>query len=516
MILLRHHSLFLTQRERARVVEMASITAASSGRFLYFGEVRMKKFFVSAAMLLLVLLLSIPAFSQAGFFATVTGTVTDSSKALVPGVSVKATAVDTNVVTTAVTNEAGAYTFNNLLPGKYTITASLPGFQTKSFTDVQLSQNTSSRYNFELSVSGVNTQVEVQISADTILATSGATVGQALSQQKVQALPIVGNNVLDLITVMAGVKGIVPTNPPSSLNAFSRENTTLAGVSAQNVAIIRDGIQVQDNRYPNGIYSATTINPDLVGEIRLILAPVDVEMGRGNGAITYSTRSGTNKFSGSAVWSNMNTSLNPNSWTNNRNQTPLFPGGPAGKPVRPDWSNTNQGTVSFGGPIIHNKTFFFGLFDYYRNDQRTLTNATVPTACARLGIFRYFNGWNNGNLTTAAVTNAAATAQFPSVRIDGTPVNPMNNGVNTPGGLPPGWGTGATAGVAYDPSLQAFSVFGALQSKPTAADCSDAAVNKNTLVPNGVTPGTPGAAIAANGSNGWDLYRKQRDPPGFT
>src|SRR6185503_17876654 len=233
-------------------------TGASHALVTILGEVRMKRFFVSAAMLLLVLLLSVPAFSQAGFFASVTGTVTDSSKALIPGVTVKATAVDTGVVTSAVTNEAGSYTFNNLLPGKYTISASLPGFQTKSITDAQLSQNTTARYNFELNVSSVNTQVEVQISADTILATSGATVGQALTQQKVQALPIVGNNVLDLITVMAGVENIVPTNPPSAANAFGRENTTFAGVSAQNVAIVRDGIQVQDNRYPNGIYSVTT------------------------------------------------------------------------------------------------------------------------------------------------------------------------------------------------------------------------------------------------------------------
>ena len=62
----------------------------------------------------------------------------------------------------------------------------------------------------------MNTQVEVSISADTILATSGASVGQVLNQQKVQDLPLVGNNVLDLITVLAGVENIVPTNPPSA------------------------------------------------------------------------------------------------------------------------------------------------------------------------------------------------------------------------------------------------------------------------------------------------------------
>jgi len=464
-------------------------------------------------MVLLILSLSIPAFSQAGFFASVTGTVTDSSKALIPGVTVKATAVDTNVVTTTVTNEAGSYTFNNLNPGKYTISASLPGFQTKNISDAQLSQNTSYRYNFELSVSGVNTQVEVSISADTILATSGATVGQALSQQRVQALPIVGNNVLDLITVMAGVENIIPTNPPSAGNAFGRENTTFAGVSAQNVAIVRDGIQVQDNRNPNGIYSVTTINPDLVGEIRLILAPVDAEIGRGNGAIQYTTRSGTNKFTGSAVWSFRNTALDPNTWLNNRNQ-----GVPAGSPAgtvpvatKPDWNNVHQGTISYGGPIVRNKTFFFGLFDFNQVNQRSLANITVPTACARLGIFRYFNGWNNGNIFTGVNVSSASAATFPTVKVDGTPINPKDNGATTPGGLPPAWNTA----IPYDTSLQAISVFGALQSKPTKADCSDAPVNTATLIPNGVTPGTSGAAIAANGSNGWDPYRKQLDPTGF-
>jgi hypothetical protein len=463
---------------------------------------------LSLIAVMLCLLVSTSAFSQAGFSASVTGTVTDSSGALIPGVTVRATAVDTNVVTTTVTNEAGSYTFNNLNPGKYTISASLPGFQTKNVTDANLSQNTSYRYNFELTVSGVNTQVEVSISADSILATSGASVGTVLNDQKIRDLPLVGNNVLNLITVLAGIENIAADN-----NVFTRNSTTFAGVTADNISIVRDGVQVQDNRYPNGINSVTTLNPDLVGEIRLILTPVDVEIGRGNGTIQYSTRSGTNRFSGAAVWSFRNTALDPNSWTNNRNQAPITPGGPAGLPLQPAWSNINQGTVSFGGPIIRNKTFFFGLFDLNRNRNRTLTNFTVPTACARLGIFRYFNGWNNGNIFTNAIQNNAATAIYPSVRPDGTPVNPRDNGTIAPGGLPPGWNT--TTQGPYDASLQYISVFGRLASKPTTADCSDAPINKSTLVPNGVTPGVQGAPIAADGSNGWDMYRKQLDTTGF-
>src|SRR4051812_15572593 len=184
-------------------------------------------------ILLLILPLNVPAIGQ-GLYATVTGTVTDASKALIPGVTITARAVDTGVVTTALTNEAGTYTLGNLAPGRYTIAASLNGFQTKTITDAQLSQGASSRYNFELNVASGNTQVEVTISADTILSSQGATIGQSLDEQKVHDLPIVGNNVLDLITVMAGVENVVPTNPPSAANAFGRENTTFAGVRADN------------------------------------------------------------------------------------------------------------------------------------------------------------------------------------------------------------------------------------------------------------------------------------------
>src|SRR5262245_42920971 len=298
----------------------------------------MKRYLAIPATVLLVLLVSWPGYSQGGFFASVTGTVSDSSKALIPGVTVTATAVDTNVVTTALTNEAGAYAFNNLNPGRYTITATLQGFQTKSFTDVSLSQNTAYRYNFELTVAGAATSVEVSISAETILATSGASIGTVLGEQKVRDLPLVGNNVLNLVTVLAGVENIAGDNV-----VFGRESTTFAGISAQNISIVRDGIQVQDNRYPNGISSVTTLNPDLIGEIRLILTPVDVEIGRGNGTIQYSTRSGTNRFNGSAVWSFRNTALDPNSWTNNRNQASITTGGPTGLPLQPNWLNVNQG-----------------------------------------------------------------------------------------------------------------------------------------------------------------------------
>jgi hypothetical protein len=453
----------------------------------------MRRYLVAAA-LLFSLSFSINAFSQGGF-ATVTGSVTDSTGALIPGVTVKATAVDTNVVTTTISNETGAYNFPSLLPGKYTLTASLTGLTTQNITDAILGASQTYRYNFKMGVSSSSTTVDVSVSAQNILATSGATIGQALSEQKVKDLPLVGNNVLSLISTLSGVDNI-------QNGAFGREGTTFAGVSAQNIATVRDGVIVSDTRYPTGINSATVINPDLVGEVRLILAPVDAELGRGNGTVQITTRSGTNKYTGSAVWTIRNSALNPNTWVNNSNRT-LPAGTPAGTtpsatPV--NWNNTNQGTVSYGGPIVKNKTFFFALFDFNQSLQRSLTNFNVLTPCARMGIFRYFDGWNNGN------GNAQG---FPAVTIGNGALSLPRQGIGTAtpstvvvdlNGVPVSPGTqpdGVTAS-----TLQTRSVFGPLASIPTTNDCSGASVNASTLVPVGAT-------------SGWDSNRVALDSTGF-
>src|SRR5438477_3933046 len=95
----------------------------------------MRRLFVASGLLSLIF--SVQAFSQSTY-ATVSGTVADASGAVLPGVSVTATNNGTGVVTTVLSNEAGAYSFASLIPGVYKVTADLPGFQIKSYTDVQL------------------------------------------------------------------------------------------------------------------------------------------------------------------------------------------------------------------------------------------------------------------------------------------------------------------------------------------------------------------------------------------
>src|SRR5262249_15608810 len=150
------------------------------------------------AVVLLPLLVA-PAMAAQSSFATVSGTVQDASGALLPGVTITATNIGTNVVSTIISNEAGAYTFVSLLPGTYKVTAELPSFQSQAYTDVQLGNAQQVRLNFTLNVSNVAQNVEVTVAADTLLQTSSPTIGQVLTQQRVQDLPLVGNNVLDLI-----------------------------------------------------------------------------------------------------------------------------------------------------------------------------------------------------------------------------------------------------------------------------------------------------------------------------
>jgi len=407
-------------------------------------------------------------------YATVSGTIEDSTHALLPGVTVTATNNATGVVTTVISNESGAYNLTGLLPGTYTLKSELPGFRTTTFTNVQLGNAAQVRLNFSLTVASVATAVEVTVPADTLLAASSSSVGEVLSQQKVQDLPIVGNNVISFFTLMPGVR----MNDDGVTGTF-------AGLRAENINVQRDGIDASGSAryFQAGVQTATFINPDLVGEVRIITAPVDAEMGRGNGQIQFLTRSGTNQFRGSGVWNARNSAFDANTWNNNRQVDPKTG---VWKPIPADWNNTHEFTGSIGGPIVKNKTFFFALFDDVLVRARTTQNQIVLTPCARNGIFRYFDNWNNGN----AISPAQATGNTPTIAVvdaAGNPVTPANNP-----NVSPFNGSPFTGGLRY------VSVFGRLPANyvPSKQDCSDA------------------PALVQAGTN-WDPFRKGIDPTGY-
>lgn len=414
---------------------------------------------LASVFLSVCLLVPATAFAQAGN-ASVGGFVQDATQAVVPGVTITATNVQTGVVTKTISNETGTYTILSLLPGTYRLSAELPGFRPHVYNDVVLGTGVLARYNFTLQVGDLTQGVEVTADSMALIAQSSATIGQVLPEAQVRDLPLIGNDALDLMRVMGGIRG-----GPGS------EATTFAGISAGMVNTTRDGMSVQDGRYLNGVFGTTVINPEMVGEMRVILAPVDAEMGRGNGQIQIATRSGTNRYSGSAVWSVRNTALDANTWDNNNDIDPVTG---QWSPTAPNWFNRHEYTVSYGGPIIKNKTFFFALWEQRIENQRTTQRPVVLTDCARNGIFRYYDNWVNGNVNTTPSTGNNATR--PVVDVSGNPVAPTTN----------------PNGSAFTGQLRYYSVFGPLANTPTQPDCSDAVLAGGSWDPLRTTPDQTG------------------------
>src|SRR5438128_860992 len=147
----------------------------------------MKKLFF---YIMLSCLAVMTAFGQAT--GTLTGTVADATGAVLPGVTITATNTATGVVSTTISNEAGVYTIPGLLPGAYTLSAELPGFQKENFSNIDLRSGVTVRLNFGLKVASQSQTVEVTVAADTILSTSSPTIGQGLTERKVIDLPLVG------------------------------------------------------------------------------------------------------------------------------------------------------------------------------------------------------------------------------------------------------------------------------------------------------------------------------------
>src|SRR5215470_5338738 len=318
--------------------------------------------------------------------ATLSGIATDATGALIPGVEITATQTETGVVSTTVTNESGTYQFPSLQPGPYRVNASLAGFQNQIF-QITLGTSQQIRQNFTLQVGSVAQTVEDSVAADQLLTTLSASVGNALPRQDVADLPIVGRNVMDVATtIMPGVFG------------DGHANTTFAGITATgggNIGISMDGVTMNTGTHVQGLKTATFINPDMVDEVRVVVAAVDVE-GRGSAQIQVRTRSGTNQFHGGATFNVRNSALDANTWLNNRQHVP------------PLWYNRPQYTASLAGPIIRNKTFFFGMFDGQDGSQKEVVNTVVLTDPARQGIFRFFPGVNNGNADATPSGSGAA------------------------------------------------------------------------------------------------------------
>jgi hypothetical protein len=351
----------------------------------------------------MLLCFALPTHSLAQVNASVGGTVSDSSGAIIPKVTVTAKNDNTGVTTTAVTNDAGSYAFSSLQPGTYTVTAENTGFQTASFKNVNLGSGQEVRLNFGLKVAQGAQSVDVVVEADTQLATTTSSVGGVLTTKEVNDLPIASRNVIDLVALTPGVINVPGTFTSSMMN--------FAGLQTNQVNTTRDGVVTNDGRYANGAYSGAFASPDLIEEIRVSTNQIDPALGRGAAQVELRTRSGGNDYHGAVFWANNNSYFNAAPFFQNLNAQPN------------NFANRNQYGGRVGGPIKKNKLFFFFVTDDQRYLGKQADIATVLTPTARQGIFRYLTSGNTGANGGAARTNgnafAGATA---SVDTNGNPI----------------------------------------------------------------------------------------------
>ena len=297
----------------------------------------------------------------------ISGVVKDASGAVMVAANVKIKDVETGVTTVLLTNNDGFYSAPSLHLGKYEMTASAPGFATEIKKDIEVRVQDRLNIDFTLSPGQTTTTVTVEGGAP-ILQTEETSVGQVVSQETMENLPLNGRNYIQLATLAAG------TSP--SQRGAERDTFIANGAREIQNTYLLDGIDNKNKIVGFDSSAAQAIEPVLDGvqEFKVQTSTFSAEFGQAAGAVVNVTmRSGTNEYHGSA-------------WDYIRNS--FFDAKPYFQVLgqKPDY-NQNQFGATFGAPIKKDKTFFFGSWQSLRSVDEAPQLATVPTLQQRAGIF---------------------------------------------------------------------------------------------------------------------------------
>ena len=327
---------------------------------------------ITALLLFLPVALSAAAQVTGG---SISGTVSDPSEAVIPGVGVIIRNAATGVARTLVTNESGLYTAPNLLPGPYEITVTFGGFHT-AVEKVDLTVGASVVVNVQLKMGSTAEQVVVADEARSMdLASS--TLSNAVVGQTLRDLPLNGRDWTQLATLEPGVH-TVDTQQQVSLALNTRPNrglgtqVTFSGNRPQQNNYRLDGISLNDysGGGPGSVLGAN-LGVDAIQEFSVVTSNASADYGKTSGGVFNAvTRSGTNFFHGSAYEFLRNSALDARNFFD-RGPVPPF--------------HRNQFGVSAGGPIRKDRTFVFGDYEGLRQSLSTTTLDTVPSDAARGG-----------------------------------------------------------------------------------------------------------------------------------
>jgi hypothetical protein len=299
---------------------------------------------------------------------SIRGTVVDPSGAVVQAVTVSAQQTETGLTRTVITDRDGAYVLIELPIGHYQIRAEAKGYQKYLQEGITLDINETATVGIRLKLGAETQQVEVKSDADLVQNTV-SSLGQTVMEREILDLPLDGRNFSQLGLLQPGV---VPLTP-GLLEA--------GGPARQNQAYAVDGQRPESNNFlidgadnVSSVDGGFVLKPpiDAIAEFKILTHNANAEFGRNTGSTTnIVTRSGTNSFHG-AVWEFLRNDAMDSSDYFTQTVQPL---------------KQNQFGATFGGPILKDKTFFFGYYEGFRNRQGETVPATVPSAAERQGNF---------------------------------------------------------------------------------------------------------------------------------
>jgi hypothetical protein len=340
----------------------------------------------SVGVCLLALLFVLPCSRAQEFRATLSGQVTDPSGAVVVNAAVKAVSNDSGTTYTAQTTKDGTYYIPYVLPGAYKMTVTAKGFKTAVQDDVRLFAAQGFGQNFKLEVGGVAEQVEVT-SAPPELETTTGSGGNLIQERELQAVPLNGRQVYNLIGTTPGSQSYNGTTGPSGNGTRGFDNNNGysigggapqgdAGLGSSNQFTLNGVNITQQTTFQNQSAGAWNVAPDLdtVSEVNVMTTNYDARFGRtAGGTINVVSKAGTNKFHGDAMENYGGALFDANLFQNN-----LY-----GLPRQGYVENQYDGT--FGGPIIKNKLFVFFGFEGYNESISAGVATNVPPAYLRPG-----------------------------------------------------------------------------------------------------------------------------------
>jgi hypothetical protein len=328
-------------------------------------------------VLLLVLVFVVPALVRADVTGSILGIVHDPTSAVIAGVEITVTNVETNQSLSTQSDATGEYRFLALPTGNYRLEATSTGFQKFLATGIELTVNEQRRLDITLQIGSVEQEVQVNATAIQV-ETTNTQLGEVIDQRKVQSLPLNGRSYIDLLGLQAGVA-------PTTVGSMQQDRPVSGDLSAGNISVngqretanafLVNGGDVTEGR---NLGTAVIPNLDSVAEFRLLTNSFDAEYGKFSGAVMNAvTKSGTNGFHGDVFEFLRNDKLDSRGFFDTSRA--VF--------------RRNEFGYAVGGPIWKNKIFWFT--DYQGNRETVGISSglvQVPTVAERGGDFSAVGG----------------------------------------------------------------------------------------------------------------------------